>query len=378
MANKRFIVKLSPKERCELEAIVNKGRGWARKLTHARILLLADEGVAGPARTDQQIKEALGVGTATIERIRRRFVVEGLEAALNPRQGQRERPHKIDGTAEARLIALACGPPPEGQVRWTLRLLADRLVKLEVVGAVSHETVRRVLNDIDLKPWLQEEWCLPEEASAEFVCQMEEVLDLYQQPYDEKRPMVCMDEMMRQLVGDLVESQPVKPGQPKRVDYQYERVGVANLFMLFEPLGGRCEVRVTQRRTGRDWAELIRELVEEIYPQAERIVLVVDNLNTHVKASLYDAFAPEQAKRLADKVEIHYTPKHGSWLNMAEVMLSVLARQCLNRRLGSMEELKREVAAWLAEHRTGLNVDWRFTTADARIKLKRLYPSIQV
>jgi transposase len=169
----------------------------------------------------------------------------------------------------------------------------------------------------------------------------------------------------------------VGPGRARRQDYQYERVGTANLFMLFEPLGGRCEVRVTGRRTARDWAELIRELVEELYPAAERVVLVLDNLNTHVKASLYEAFAPERARRLAERVEIHYTPKHGSWLNMAEVMLSVLARQCLNRRLGSLEELKREVEAWLREHRAGLKVDWRFTTAEARIKLKRLYPSIQ-
>jgi hypothetical protein len=212
---------------------------------------------------------------------------------------------------------------------------------------------------------------------------MEEVLDVYQRPYDPKRPLVCLDEACKQLLGDKtppLEAQPAredKPGQLLRVDYEYERYGVANLFMNFEPLAGRRRVAVRERRTGVDWASVVRDLVDEEHPEAEVIVLVMDNLNTHGVWSLYEAFEPEEAKRIADKLEIHYTPKHGSWLNMAEIELSVLARQCLKERMESREHLQEQVAAWEEKrNQHGIRVDWRFTTTEARIKLKRLYPLI--
>ena len=208
---------------------------------------------------------------------------------------------------------------------------------------------------------------------------MEDVLDVYKRPYDPKRPQVCFDESPKQLVGELRTPLPQSPGQPARYDYEYKRNGVANIFMMFEPLAGKRHVKVTERRTKKDWAECIRELVDQTYPQAEKIVLVMDNLNTHKKASLYEAFEPAEAKRIADKLEIHYTPKHGSWLNMAEIEMSVLSRQCLAERMGDMEHLEKEVLAW--EHKRNAKeakVDWRFTTEDARIKLKKLYPSIEV
>lgn len=207
---------------------------------------------------------------------------------------------------------------------------------------------------------------------------MEDVLVVYRRPYDPKRPQVCMDELSKQLIGETRQPLPAAPGRPQRVDYEYVRNGVANLFMFCEPLAGRRQVHVTARRTRVDWAHCIQDLVDRQYPEAERIVLVMDNLNTHHPGSLYEAFAPAEARRLAEKLEIHYTPKHGSWLNMAEIELNVLARQCLNRRIPDEDTLAQEVDAWRQRRDAlGSKVDWRFTTEDARIKLKHLYPSIQ-
>src|SRR5512135_872812 len=228
----------------------------------------------------------------------------------------------------------------------------------------------------EIKPWLREQWCIPPEADAEFVCAMEDVLEVNHRPYDEKRPLVCLDEASKQLIGEVAEPIPAEPGQPERFDYEYTRNGTANLFMISEPLLGGRAVKVTERRTAVDFAEVVRWLVEEVHEEAEKVVLVMDNLNTHKLASLYEAFPPERARRIADELEIHPTPKHGSWLNMAEIELSVLSRQCLSRRIETREELEREVAAWEEErNERGVEVQWRFTTADARIKLRRLYPT---
>jgi hypothetical protein len=207
---------------------------------------------------------------------------------------------------------------------------------------------------------------------------MEDVLEVYHRPYDPKRPLVALDEASKQLVGEVVQPLPAEPGQPERFDYEYVRHGTANLFMVSEPLLGWRHVEVTERRTAKDFAAVLRWLVEEVHPDAEKVVLVLDNLNTHKAASLYEAFPPEQARRIAARLEIHHTPKHGSWLNVAEIELSVLTRQCLDRRLGSAEELRSGVGAWAAErNERGVEVRWRFTTADARIKLRRLYPVLQ-
>jgi len=225
---------------------------------------------------------------------------------------------------------------------------------------------------------LKEQWCLPPEQDAEFVCAMEDVLDVYHRPYDEKRPLIALDESSKQLIGETVEPLPAEPGQPERFDYEYVRNGTANLFMISEPLLGWRAVKVTERRTAKDFAEVVRWLAEDVHPDAEKLVLVMDNLNTHKLASLYEAFPPEQARRIAERLEIHYTPKHGSWLNVAEIELSVLSRQCLNRRIESIDELRKEVAAWEeTRNEKQVEVRWQFTTAEARVKLRRLYPVIQ-
>ncbi len=205
---------------------------------------------------------------------------------------------------------------------------------------------------------------------------MEEVLDVYKCPYDRENPVVCMDELHKQLVGEVRTSLPMEPGKPERYDSEYVRNGSGNVFLAYEPIVGNRFTKVTQRRTKIDWAHFIKELVEN-YPEAKKIHLVMDNLNTHTKASLYQAFTPEEAKRIADKLEIHYTPKHGSWLNMAEIEFSHLSRQCLDRRIESREFLKSEVHAWTEQrNQQKSTTNWRFTTSDSRIKLKKLYPSL--
>ncbi len=206
---------------------------------------------------------------------------------------------------------------------------------------------------------------------------MEDVLDVYQRPLDPKRPLVCLDEASKQLLSDARPALPMAPGQPIRQDSEYVRNGTASLFMVSAPLSGWRHVEVTDQRTCWDFAQVIKTLADEQFAEAEKIVLVMDNLNTHTPASLYRAFAPSEAKRLADRLEVHFTPRHGSWLNMAEIELSVLARQCLSERIGSKANLQEQVAAWQARRNaSGVKIDWRFTTEDARVKLKRLYPTL--
>jgi hypothetical protein len=220
-------------------------------------------------------------------------------------------------------------------------------------------------------------WCIGK-PSAQYVAKMEDVLDVYQRPYDAKRPVVCLDETSKELRETPRGSLPLEPGEPERQDYEYVRNGVCNLFMAVAPLLGRRKVRVTDRRTAQDFAEQLRVLVEEDYQDADVIVLVTDNLNTHTPACLYERFEPAQARRIATKLEWHYTPEHGSWLNIAECELSVLARQCLDRRISDKAALLEEAAAWETQRNAArVTVDWQFSTTDARIKLKRLYPVLK-
>lgn len=221
-------------------------------------------------------------------------------------------------------------------------------------------------------------WCIGK-PSAQYVAKMEDVLDVYRRRYDAKRPVVCLDEISKELRDTPRGDVPLQTERPKRQDYEYVRNGVCNMFMAVEPLRGRRTVRVTDRRTSQDFAEQLRILVDEDYAVADAVVLVTDNLNTHTPACLYERFEPAQARRIASKLEWHYTPEHGSWLNIAECELSVLARQCLDRRIPDKAALEEEAAAWETERNARrVTVDWQFTTADARIKLKRLYPALKV
>jgi DDE superfamily endonuclease len=230
----------------------------------------------------------------------------------------------------------------------------------------------------ELRPHLRKMWCIPPKQSAEFAYHMEDVLEVYQRPYDPKRPVVCLDETFKQLIGETREPLPPRRGQVERYDHVYVRNGVASLFLACEPLAGWRQVAVTEHRRRVDWARFIKALAEERYKDAETLVLIMDQLNTHSPASLYEAFPAAEAKRLADRLEIHYTPKHGSWLNMAEIEFSALARQCLGRRLAHADTLRRHVARWEhARNAAATRIQWQFSTRDARAKLRSLYPSPQ-
>jgi len=229
----------------------------------------------------------------------------------------------------------------------------------------------------EIKPWQNKEWCIPPKENADFVCAMEDVLEVYQRPYDPEYPVVCMDESSKQMLKEVRKPIPAQPGKPERYDTEYERNGTNNIFMFFEPLAAKRFIDITETRKAVDWALQIKDLVDNKYPKAQKITPVMDNLNTHTGGSLYKRFKPEEAQRILSKIQFHYTPKHGSWLNMAEIELSILCRQCLNRRIPDRETFKREVAAWQKERNSYSSpMDWRFTTDDARIKLKKLYPTI--
>jgi DDE superfamily endonuclease/Homeodomain-like domain len=374
---KKYIVELTTAQRKELSHMISTGKASARELTHARILLKADQGPEGPSWSDRQIKVALEISASTVARVRRHCAEWGVQEAILPAKASAMRQRRLDGSQEAYLIAMVCGTPPEGSARWTLRLLAEQLVELGYVETISHETVRQVLLANELKPWIKKQWCIPTAPDAEFVYRMEDILHVYTRPYDPAHPQVCMDEINTQLLSDTRDPLPLQPGQPERFDYEYERHGVCNVFLACEPLTGKRYTMVAAQRTKQQWAQFIRQLADEHYPTAQKIVLVMDNLNTHTLAALYEVFPVAEARRLAQRFEVHYTPKHASWLNMAEIELSALDRQCLSQHLASLDMAQRHIAAWTTRrNRASVTINWRFTAEDASIKLKHLYPSI--
>lgn len=305
---KKYIVELTAEQREKLSHMISTGKALARQLIHARILLKADQGPHGPGWSDPCIQEALEISASTVQRVRTCCAQHGVQEAILPQQDQQVRRRRLDGSQEAYLIALACSAPPEGAARWTLRLLASQLVELGYVETVSHETVRQVLLANELKTWIKKQWCIPTQADAEFVYHMEDVLDVYTRPYTPARPQVCMDEINTQLLADLREPLPMEPGKPARQDYEYERQGVCNVFLACEPLAGKRYTMVASQRTKQEWAQFIRRLADEHYPTAEKIVLVMDNLNTHTLAALYEIFPVAEARRLCQRFEVHYTP----------------------------------------------------------------------
>jgi transposase len=366
--NVRWVVDLDEQERDQLKGLTSKGKVSARKIKRAQILLMADQGA-----TDEECAASLSAGTATVYRIRRRFVEGGLDHALNegPRPGGQR---KTTAKQDARLTALACEKPPAGRCAWTLELLTDRFVQL-VELEVSTETVRRRLVESDLKPWQKRMWCIPK-VNAEYVARMEDVLDLYAEPDDPQRPVVCFDEVPVQLIGEVRVPIEAKPGSTRRVDYEYKRNGTANLFVFLNAAACWRRVKVTKHRAATDFAQCMKELVDVHYPSADTIRVVLDNLSTHAPGALYQAFEPAEARRILRRLEFHYTPKHGSWLNMVEIENGVLTKQCLNRRIGDLETLDREISMW--EHdrnQAGATVKWCFTVDKARRKFRRSYPS---
>lgn len=366
--NVRYRVELSQSEREHLRTLLSGGKHAVRKLKRAQILLAADAGAG-----DQAIAGSVGVGGSTVYRTKRRFVLGNLEAALSeePRPGGAR---KLTGKQEALLVATACSKPPEGRARWTLELLAGAMVKLTEHAGLSRETVRRRLAENDLKPWRKDMWCIPQ-VDGTYVARMEDVLDLYAETPDPARPVVCFDESPTQLIGEVRQPIPAAPGQPERYDCEYRRNGTANLFVFLDAHRPWRQVKVTERRTARDFAECMRDLVDLHYPHADRIRVVMDNLSTHSPGALYEAFPAREAHRLLRRLEFHYTPKHASWLNMVEIEIGVLRGQCLDRRIADRQTLVAEIAAWERQRNAAkARIQWMFTTERARAKLARAYP----
>ncbi len=366
--NIRYRVTLTSDERLQLRDLAQGGKAAVRKLKRAQIVLAADLG-----STDEEIARNVGVGTSTVYRTKQRFVEEGLDAALSeaPRPGA---PRKLDVQDEAILCAVACSKPPSGRAHWTLQLLADELVRLTVHRTISPETVRRRLSEMQLKPWQEKMWCIPK-VDPEFVARMEDVLALYAEPQDVRRPVVCFDESPRQLIGEERVPVQAEPGKRKRYDYEYVRNGTANIFMFVDVNRPWRHAKVTDRRACVDFAECMQDLVDVHYPKAEKIRVVLDNLSAHSASALYQRFPPAEARRILTRLEFHFTPKHASWLNMVEIEIGVMASQCLDRRIPDKKTLVTEVANWERRRNAeGARIHWMFTVERAREKLGRSYP----
>jgi transposase len=369
--NVRYRITLTDEERDELRSLVQAGRGAFRRLKRAQILLASEAGSA-----DATIAQNISVGTSTVFRTKRRFVEEGLEAALSelPRPGA---DRKLAEKEEALLIATACSAPPTGRARWTLELLAGEMVRLTKHGSLSSETVRRRLAENELKPWLKKMWCISA-VNPEFIARMEDVLDLYGETPDVRRPVVCFDETPRQLIGESRVPVAPKPGRSARFDYEYVRNGTANVFMFVDAHRSWRHAKVTDRRACGDFAECMRDLVDTHYPKAERIRVVLDNLSTHTASALYETFEATEARRILRRLEFHYTPKHASWLNMVEIEIGVMVAQCLDRRIPTKAMVIREVKVWeRARNSAGARIKWQFTLDRAREKLGRAYLSVR-
>ena len=367
--NIRYIVELSEEERRQLHELTGGGHARVRRVKRAQILLAAEHG-----HGDAAVASMVGVGTSTVYRTKRRFVEGGLEEAMNeaPRGGARR---KLTGREETLLVAVACSDPPAGRARWTLELLADEMVQRTEHQGLSRETVRRRLAEQSVKPWQRKMWCIPC-VDAEYVARMEDVLDLYSEPPDPRRPVVCFDETPVQLLGETRIPWPTQPGKPARIDYEYRRNGTANLFVFLDAHRPWRHVKVTERKTAHDFARCMYELAQVHYRDAQTVRVVLDNLSAHKPAALYEVFAPEVAREVLRRLEFHFVPKHASWLNMVEIEIGVLGRQCLDRRIAGRETLRREVEHWQRRRNAErARVEWLFDVRRAREKLRRVYPS---
>ena len=377
--NKKYVLKLTAEERVELERRTRRGIGTAEKLRRARGLLLVDQSGGGKGWTDRPAGRRRRGRDASEHRELAEAGLRGRPAGVvgapaakphlpdspgRPGRGGAGQAGLLEPAARGRsLESAAAGGPAGGVGGGRVGLARDR-----AADASKNE----------VKPHLKRHWCIPPKDDAAFVADMEKVLDVYERPHDPKRPVVCMDEQPKQLIEQSRPPLATRPGSVDKEDHEYVRHGVCNVWMFNEPLGGWRDVRVTDRKTAVDWAHQVKLLVDHRrYRNAHRITLVCDQLKTHAIASLYKAFEPAEAHRIASKIELVHTPKHGSWLNTSECELSVLTRQCLGRRIATTEGVRSEAEAWARRrNRLQIGVNWQFTTVDARVKLKSLYPKL--
>lgn len=390
MPKEKYIVELSGQEKEFLLGITHKGStNSAKKIMHANVLLNTND-LNPSKKTDREIAEIFSISKTTVNQIRKTYATEGLEAALS-RKTRITAPimSKITGDFEAQVIATALSPAPDGRARWTLRLLAEHCVENQYLIDISHTSIGEMLNTNQVKPHLSDYWCVPKENDAAFVSCMEDVLGIYQKPYNPNIPVLCMDEKPIQFLDEIrqrISAKPMrldpetklpKPGSNEKIDSEYVRCGHGSIFIFTEPLAGWRHVVARQTRTKIDFAYLMHQVWRERYSHVEKVILISDNLNTHNKASFYEAFPPRIAYEMAQMFEFHHTPVHGSWLNIAECELSSLARECLGkRRINSIESMNEILDSWESDRNIRQKgVNWQFTAEDARIKLKRLYPT---
>lgn len=364
----RYIVTLSDTEYDALEQLQRGGDCGVRRLKRAQILMAAERGeeVGDIART-------LSVGTATVYRTTRRYVEQGLEAALSelPREGASR---KLAANEEAMLVAIACSKAPAGRSRWTLELLAEQLVVRTGHSEISRETVRRRLHENQLKPWQKKMWCIPS-IDAEYVARMEDVLELYSARPGAGEAVVCFDETPYQVIGETRKSWPMAPGKAERIDYEYRRHGCANLFVHLDVHRGWRHVQVTERKTALDFARCMHDLALVHYRDATKVHVVLDNYAAHRPSALYEIYEASTARQVLQRLEFHYVPKHASWLNMVEIEIGVLMGQCLDRRIGDWSTLRSEVAHWQTQRNLDhARIKWLFDVERARAKMGKVYP----
>ena len=370
-----FKVSLTSTERRIIQHAKRKATSDNKKARYA-VILAADENRYGSDRTYADIAAKAGTSIPTVVDTLKKYSAGGLTEAVTPIRNPNSDTarQKVTGADEARIIAKACSAPPEGFCRWTLKLIGQEVILEE---PVSISTIGRILRNNDLHPHLDEYWCIPPEEDPEFVARMEDILDVYEQPYDPTHPLWCVDEKPYQILGETRAPLLMRPGDIKKTDSEYKRNGTVSIFCFIQPHTGTIHHSVEETRTAVDFAEKIKYLVDVIEPDAEKITLVMDNLNTHSIASLYKAFPPEEAARIRKKLDVHYTPVHGSWLDIAEIGINIMTRECLNRRIESIELLRSELKKWNdCYSKNPSPVKWQFTSKDARVKLRHLYPDI--
>lgn len=372
-----YRISLSKKERGIIKSVRKKTESPTIR-ARCTVLLEADENRWIKERSNRDIAAKAGVSTATVISTLKIFSKGGItdvtKLGRNPNSNVSRL--KATGDVEAQIVAKACSATPEGRVRWTLTLLTNEM-KMVLEEPLSRATIGRILRNNDIRPHLHEYWCIPPGEDADFVANMEDILDTYRMPYDPDYPLWCMDEKPYQILDEARKPLPMRRGDVTKFDSDYIRNGTAAVFCFIQPHTGKIVQKVEPTRTAVDWAEKIRFLVDEIDPDAKKIILVMDNLNTHGISSLYKAFPPDEARRIARKLEIHFTPKHGSWLDIADIGINIMTRECLNRRIGSIEKLREELEAWEKHYNEDPTpISWQFQTKDSRTKLKRLYPDI--
>ena len=354
---------LRKEDREEILRIIKTAKD-ARVIYRANALNLREKGLSSA-----EVAHFLEITPRTVFNIQRNYEEGGLAKALydDPRPGT---PSRIDDRIKSQIVAIVCSEPPEGFDRWTLELIRETSIKNKVIDTISTEKIRVILQEHDLKPWQQKSWCVPE-LDQEFIERMEDVLSLYEQDYCASRPLLCIDEKPIQLLSDTRPSSGIYPGEIKKVDYEYKRMGTANVFCAVEPKAGIYINKVTQNRTGREFGKFLSSLARK-YDKAEKIILVMDNLNIHKCSSLEKMYGKEKAKEIWERFEVHYTPKHGSWLNQAEIAINMYSRQSLGKtRIPDIDSLKKRTKAWVNYiNQANVIINWKFTKNKARDKFK--------